>query len=180
MNGTPVSSLIDPGAGVCLLNSEVWEKVKSKADAIEPITAQRLVGVDGIPIKVQGSATICFTVAGVKFQHKFITADRITAHAILGVDFLEANKCILNLAKGELSVNQKTVALSGYPTIATVGCAKITLMHTVVVPTSNEMEIRAHFHSNIRGIWFVEGNKTNKLPVCVARALVTTQNEIYH
>ena len=108
VNGTPVSSLIDTGAGVCLLKSEVWEKVKSKADTVEPITAHRLIGVDSIPIKVQGSATISFTIAGVKFQYKFIIADRITADAILGVDFLEANKCILNLAKGELSVNQKT------------------------------------------------------------------------
>ena len=178
VNGTPVSSLIDTGAGVCLLKSEVWEKVKSKADTIEPITAHRLVGVDGIPIKVQGSATICFTISGVKFQHKFIIADRITADAILGVDFLEANKCILNLAEGELSVNQKTVALSVHPAVATVGCAKITLMDTVVVPASSEMEIRARVHSNIKGVWLVDGNKTNKLPVCVARALVTTPNEI--
>ena len=178
VNGTPVSSLIDTGAGVCLLKSEVWEKVKSKADTIEPITAHRLVGVDGIPIKVQGSATICFTIAGVKFQHKFIIADRITADAILGVDFLEANKCILNLAEGELSVNQKTVALSAHPAVATVGCAKITLMDTVVVPASSEMEIRARVHSNIKGVWLVDGNKTNKIPVCVARALVTTPNEI--
>ena len=101
VNGTPVSSLIDTGAGVCLLKSEVWEKVKSKADTIEPITAHRLVGIDSIPSKVQGSATICFTIAGVKFQHKFIIADRITADGILGVDFLEANKCILNLDEGE-------------------------------------------------------------------------------
>ena len=93
VNRMPVSSLIDFGVRVCLLKSEVWEKVKSEDDTIEPITAHRLVGVDSIPIKVQGSATICFTTAGVKFRHKFIIADKITADAILGVDLLEANKC---------------------------------------------------------------------------------------
>lgn len=43
----------------------------------------------------------------VELQHKFIIADQITADAIFGIDFLEANMCILNLAKEELSVNQK-------------------------------------------------------------------------
>ena len=92
----------------------------------------------------------------------------------MGLDFLEANKCILNLAKGELLVNQKTVSLSAHPTVVTLGCAKITVMNTVVIPASSEMEIRARIHSNIKGIWLVEGNNM-KLPV--ARALVINENQ---
>ena len=160
---------------MCPIKTEIWERVKSEADSLEPITAHRLVGVDGIPIKVQGSAMVQLT--GAKFQHKFIKADQITADAILGIDFLEANKCILNLAKGELSVNHKTVTLSSDSTVAMVGCAKVTPMDTVTVPASSEMEIRVHIHSTIKGLWLVEGNEANQSPVCVARALVTAQDE---
>ena len=46
-----MSFLIDTGAGVCLIKTEVWERVKSKADILEPDSSHRLVGVDGIPIK---------------------------------------------------------------------------------------------------------------------------------
>ena len=170
VNGTPVSFLIDTGAGVCLLKSEVWERVKSEGDTLKPITAHRLVVVDDIPIKVQGSAIIQLIIAGVEFQHKFIIADQITTDAILGIDFLEANKCILNLAKGELSVNQKTIVLASHPVVATMGCAKVTLTDTVTIRAGSEMEIRTCVHSNVKGIWLVEGDKTNQLPVCVARA----------
>ena len=72
INNFPVSFLIDTGAGVCLLKSEVWEHVMSEANKLEPIMAHRIVGVDGIPIKVQGSATIQLTIAGVKFQHSLL------------------------------------------------------------------------------------------------------------
>ena len=178
VNGTPVSFLIDTGAGVCLLKSEVWERVKSEGDTLKPITAHQLVGVDGIPIKAQGSATIQLTIAGMEFQHRFIIADQITTDAtILGIDFLEANKCILNLAKGELSVNQKTIVLASHPVVASVGCAKVTLTDTVTISAGSEMEIRTCVHSNVKGIWLVEGDKTNQLHVCVSRALVTNQNE---
>ena len=177
VNGTPVSFLIDTGAGVCLIKTQVWERVKSKADTLEPDTSHRLVGVDGIPIKVQGFATVQLTIAGAKFRHKFIIADQIIADAILGIDFLEANKCILNLAKGELVVNDKAITLSPQGPADTVGCAKVTLMDTVIIPASSEMEVRARICSTTKGLWLVEGNEANQSPVCVARALVTTQYE---
>ena len=172
-----MSFLIDTGAGVCLIKTQVWERVKSKADTLEPDTSHRLVGVDGIPIKVQGFTTVQLTIAGAKFRHKFIIADQITADAILGIDFLEANKCILNLAKGELVVNDKAITLSPQGPADTVGCVKVTLMDTVIIPASSEMEVRARICSTTKGLWLVEGNEANQSPVCVARALVTIQYE---
>ena len=54
VNGTPVSFLIDTGAGVCLLKSEVWERVKSKGDTLKPITAHRLVGLMVYQLRYKG------------------------------------------------------------------------------------------------------------------------------
>ena len=58
------------------------------------------------------------------------------------------------------------------PTIT--GCAKVTVANTVTIPASSEMEIVAHVSSTVKGMWLVEGDKSNLQPVCVARALVTT------
>ena len=60
---TPVTYLIDTEAGVSLLNKEVWDKVKSSEVELSPVTAHRLVGVDGIPIKVQGAVSLPVTIA---------------------------------------------------------------------------------------------------------------------
>ena len=57
----------------------------------------RIVGVDGIPIKVHGFLSMPITINGKDYQHKFIVPKQLTAEAILGLDFMEANKCVLNL-----------------------------------------------------------------------------------
>ena len=90
---------------------------------------------------------------------------------------MEANKCVLNLAKGELSIDEKIVALSSHSSVGTVGCAKVTMMDTVTVPAGSELEIMGHVHSAVQGTWLVESDDTNTLPVCVARALVSNQGD---
>lgn len=88
MYNVPVSFLIDTGAGVSLLQGSVWDKIRPKDHKLRTVTVHRLVGVDGIPIRVRGSAWIQFSIGGMEFDHEFIIADHITAEAILGLDFL--------------------------------------------------------------------------------------------
>ena len=44
-----------------------------------------------------------------KFKHEFVIADHITAETILGLDFLEANKCVLDLSKQEMTIRNKVL-----------------------------------------------------------------------
>lgn len=70
----------------------------------------------------------------------------------MGVDFLEANRCTLNLAKGELSIDEKkTVTLKSHCNGGKVGCAKVTFANTVTVSAGSELEITGHVHSAVRG-----------------------------
>ena len=75
----------------------------------------RLVGVDGVPIKVEGIVSAPITIGKVTLQHDFKVAEQITAEAILRLDFLEANKCILDLAGGKIQITDKTVPLIPQP-----------------------------------------------------------------
>jgi len=76
---------VDTGAGVSLLNGNVWDKFKSDKICVEPAVYQNLVGVDGHPIKVRGSVTVPIVIAGRNFQQEFIIADHSTTEGILGV-----------------------------------------------------------------------------------------------
>ena len=178
--GTPVSFLIDTGAGVCLLKDEVWNKVKPEGSILKPLKVHRLVGVNGIPNKVQRYATINLSIAGKTFNHDFIIANQITTDAILGLDFLESHNCILNMAEGMLSINGHAVVLKPHksPAVTAAGCVKVTVTKTITIPASSEMEIAAHVNSTVKGVWLVEGDKSNLQSVCVARALVTNHNEM--
>ena len=53
---TDISCLVDTGAGVSLLNGDVWDKVGPGSIVLEPVH-QKLVGVDGISLKVRGAST---------------------------------------------------------------------------------------------------------------------------
>ena len=88
-----LSFLVDTGAGVSLLCGDIWEKAVPRGSACDYQGACRLVGVDGIPIKVHGAASVDM-VKGHTLSHQFIIADHITAEGILGMDFLEQNKYI--------------------------------------------------------------------------------------
>ena len=68
-----------------LLNKEVWDKLEQTDDVLNPVVTQRIVGVDGIPIKMKGSVSLPITMLGKRpFNHDFIVAYGITAEAILG------------------------------------------------------------------------------------------------
>ena len=58
IGGNVVSFFVDPGAGVSLLDKDVWDRLKSKEDTILPAMSHRLVGVDGAPLNALGSAII--------------------------------------------------------------------------------------------------------------------------
>ena len=169
MNNVPVSFLIDTGAGVSLLQGNVWDKIRSKDHKLTTVTLQRLVGVDGIPIRIRGSTLIQFSIGSMEFKHEFVIADHITAEAILGLDFLEANKCVLDQ---EMTIRNKVLELQPSPANAIVQqqCAKVTVINTIVVPPSSKMEVMAHVNTQGNGTWLLE---SIECPVLVARALVT-------
>ena len=98
----PLSFLVDTGAGVSLLCGDIWEKAVPRGSACDYQGACRLVGMDGIPINVCRAASVDVTVEGHTLSHQFIIADHITAKGILGMNFLEKNKCILDLCKGRI------------------------------------------------------------------------------
>ena len=95
-----VSFLVDTGAAVSLVSSEVWECIKSPtAPRMNPV-GLRLVGVDGAPLQIQGSVTIELETSGKTFEQELIVVNALTSEGILGLNFLEANDCVLDLTWG--------------------------------------------------------------------------------
>ena len=125
---------------VSLLDKEVWDKIKSIAEDLKAVSNHWLVGVDGIPLKVLGSITTPLSISDINFSHRFIVAEGLTTDAILGLDFLETNKCVLDLAKGRIVIADQSVALVPNPFSLHSGCSTITVVQKCVVPPRSEME----------------------------------------
>ena len=141
---SPVSFLVDTGAGVSLLRGDVWDKVAPSNCKKKLQTANSLVGVDGIPLQLRGTASVKISVGNLTICHNFVIADKITAEAILGMDFLEENKCVLDLFKGKLSLKDQTkIQLQPHSVSQLLGCAKVSIVETCDIPATSEVEVMA-------------------------------------
>ena len=89
----------------------------------------------------------------------------------IGVGFLEAKKCVLDLASGKIQITDQTVTLTAKPTQSDTHCAKVTVLKKTTIPPRSEMEIMAHIHSKEPGTWLLEGFQSKELPICVARSI---------
>ena len=177
IGGAWVSFLVDTGAAVSLIDGKVWDSIKPLKDTVHlnPVTT-RLVGVDGVPLKVRGSAVINLSLMGLKVNQTLIVADSLTSQGILGMDFLESNHCILDLADGKLSTGGKTIPLDplhiGMQAAVQVD---VTVEENFVIEAESEMEIMGNVSNICNGTWLVEDHLPKKPQVLIARAVVTPQ-----
>ena len=110
-----------------------------------------------------------------------VVVDGLTAKAILGLDFLEAHKCIVNIKKKLLVLPRHDVSLplertNACGTMGHSSTAIARIRHTQHVPAWSEVEVMAQVDDFISGgEWIIEEDPQRPLPVMVARAVITPQ-----
>ena len=88
---------------VSLLHEDQWKKFDSKGEEIKPWSEQQLVGVDGTPLHVLGSAVVDIVLSGKQFSQTTIIVRSLTAEAILGLNFQQDNRAVIDLDKQQLT-----------------------------------------------------------------------------
>ena len=147
---------------------------KSSEIKVESAVYHNLVGVDGHPIRVRGSVAVLITVEGRSFQQQFFIADHITAEGILGVDFMERNRCVVDLVKRQITLeNYMAIPLaSNMPCDSTHMMANdVTIKKTVTIPAESKLEMTVQLPSR-SGTWLMEGNQFKFDDVLMVRAVV--------
>ncbi len=127
--------------------------------------------MEGSPLHIHGVAEITIALAGRAVRGDFIVADSLQAQAILGLDFLERNGCVIN-------TNQKVLQGVAIPLQGSRGKPQVALVKlgdTVRVPASSELELTVCTPQPLdRGTWLLEGVHGEKVPFVVAGAVVST------
>ena len=67
------------------------------------------------PIEINGTAALTFLIADQKVCGEFLATNRLNSEAILGLDFLQQNQCIIviNAEQHTIHLMGKAVAISG-------------------------------------------------------------------
>ncbi|KAL5480079.1 hypothetical protein EMCRGX_G023701 [Ephydatia muelleri] len=178
----PVQFVVDTGASVSLLTTDVWHRVSANKhmELKEWGGSSRLVGVNGSPLHVQGIVLVHLTLSkSVVFENKFLVVEGMTVEAILGLDFLETFKCMIDSGDRKISFPNEKLVLPlldvNQKVSKTVG---LFLQRKLTIPAESEVEVMVDIASGgvgdnpVVGTWLVERGQTGRCDVLVARAVV--------
>ena len=170
---------------VSLMREDIWEKVAGNKPTLTAWTGCQLVGAEGSPIEIKGIATITFLIAGQRVHGDFLVTNRLNSEAILGLDFLEQNQCIINAEQHTVHLRGKAVTISGGGARKSCSmvdpCVQLIIPDQLTIPPLSEMETLASTlgpHScDHHQTYLVEASATanDRSPIIVANAIVTPE-----
>ena len=95
------------GAAVSLIMEDIWEKSTSKGNVKLEAWNKNLVGVEASPLSVVGATKLNITLAGTVVSGDFLVAKALSVEAIMGLDFLESQGCVINTGKSVIHLKGK-------------------------------------------------------------------------
>ena len=151
INQIPVIFLLDTGAAVSLLRIDLWNRIRpNDLTTLQPYNDKKLIGAEGTPLRIYGSTVITATMETHQFRIPVVVVDQLTSEAILGLDFLKANGCVIDAAKGTVEFPYQKVSMTCLPpnkiptatsTSASSVSPQVAVLETVQIPAHSELDI---------------------------------------
>ena len=137
----PVKFLVDTGASISLVSTEMYNKMnlKNKLQEIQYDVRQ----ADGKRMPVVGISNFEITMGPLRVDHEMIVAD-LQVDAIIGIDFLLQNECKLDL-KGQ-TMNMMGTIVNLWSESVEPKCCRISVKKDVIIPANHEKLIEGICH----------------------------------
>ena len=174
-----IAFVVDMGAAVSLIRKDVWTQLVNRDSTLvlEQWSGKKLVGVNGASLSICGCGF-----KGTPFMVTCIVTDDITIEAILGLDFLEANSCVIDCGQKVLTFPSQKLSipfLSKTTTEQGVATVGLVLKEKIVVPAGSEMEVMVKIAGPVTNSTWVVGHKSATCNgVMVANAVVSPSSNV--
>ena len=86
-------AVCDCGAGVSCLSPLIYDELKQTHILDLKPCLRKLKAANGLPIEVKGVVRLPVVIGPKSYEHDFCVFDKSEADCLLGLDFLERNKC---------------------------------------------------------------------------------------
>ena len=135
-----VFALVDSGSTISVIHPDVLARIPGMVDADIEHPGGELRMADGGVVRTLGSVDLCMKIGtdNLSMEHKMVVAP-VEAPAVLGLDFLRAHRCILDVDGCTLRVGGALHACRSITDMP--ACYHISVTETVVVPPRSEMII---------------------------------------
>ena len=107
IKGVPVSALVDCGSPICILSSDVFNRI-GFGNTLGSV-GSKVVGAEGSQLNILGTVELVIAVDGIKTKQLFYICDNLKQSALLGMDFLRDNVCVVDLNGGTLHAGDTQV-----------------------------------------------------------------------
>ena len=100
--------------------------------------------MNGSVLSVKGVADLPLSLEGNIFNVPFVVSDDILVEAILGLDFVESNHCVIDCGHRNLTFPSRRLSLKLLPQGSSkTGKSALILTQKVTIPPASEMEVMA-------------------------------------
>src|SRR6267154_5253342 len=107
-----VIGLLDSGCGMSVVANHFVKKMGWHVENLEEEDLVNLLAANGTSIKVQGKITISLKIGGLVIPFDFLVVEELRQNLILGNDFLNATKAVINYRDGTVSFYDDLVRLN--------------------------------------------------------------------
>ena len=135
--------LVDTGSTYTIVDSLFYDSLNDKP-SLEKINLI-LKNANGEVMNVCEQTNLDFEVQGHKFRMPVKVVSLGDKSTIWGLDFMEDQECMFNVAKGTMKFNDKLITLHKK---GSTRCARIQAQQNFCVPPQHEMIISGHVKSN--------------------------------
>ena len=153
--------------------------IKAAEDKLDQHCAPALVGVNGSRLQIHGTTELEVCFEGQKFNISVVVVESLQVVAIIGMDFLEFNHCVIDTSAKSLQIR----GLKHPIPLRQVSNTLVGLCHTwavlprtIRIPGNSKLEVMAKMETEVLGrtpTLFLEGRSLSRQPsVLVAAAVV--------
>ena len=108
-----IQCLLDTGASISCVSQSLLNRIKqSQTLNVTKSTYNQVYGVEGEILNIIGCVTLTFTIADREFKQEFHIFKRLHHSIILGVDWLQNNKCKIDYSSNALTSRAGTPLIS--------------------------------------------------------------------